>query len=228
MTIQEEVEYLLEEQFAGMKFKIGGLELEEDAKRFKEARRVGGDNFCIAVDANQGYTLPQAIKFSHLVVDNNLLWFEEPCLWQNDKKAMRDVRYIGNVTITAGQTEFSVAGCRDLMETRAIDYCNFDSSWSGGPTELRRVAGIATIFDVKMAHHEEPQVASHLLTSIPHSTYLEFFHPKRDPIWHNMIANRPKLKEGHMHLNDNPGLGWELDRDYINKYRISKRVTEIK
>jgi len=50
----------------------------------------------------------------------------------------------------------------------------------------------------------------------------------RDPIWHNLIANRPKLKDGRITLLDKPGLGWELDRDYINKYRISERVTEQK
>jgi len=188
----------------------------------------GGYRSKIPVITIGGYTVPQAIKFSHLVADDNLLWFEEPCIWQNDKKAMRDVRYVGNVAVTAGQTEFSAAGCRDLMETGSIDFCNFDSSWSGGPTEWRRAAAIATVYDVKMAHHEEPQVASHLLASIPHGTYLEFFHPKRDPIWHNMIANRPHLKDGYMQLSDAPGLGWELNRDYINRYRIAERVTEAK
>jgi L-alanine-DL-glutamate epimerase-like enolase superfamily enzyme len=79
-----------------------------------------------------------------------------------------------------------------------------------------------------MAHHEEAQVAAHLLASIPHGTYLEYFHPKRDPIWHNIIANRPKLKDGRIQLNDRPGLGWELDQDYIKKYRINSRMTEKK
>jgi len=228
LTIKEEVEYLLKEEFAGMKFKIGGMSPEDDAKRFKEARKVGGDNFRIAVDANQGYTPAQAIEFSKLVADDNLLWFEEPCIWQNDKKGMRDVRYGGSVAVCAGQSEFSAAGCRDLMEAGSIDFCNFDSSWSGGPTEWRKVAAMATVYDVKMAHHEEAQVSAHLLASIPHGTYVEYFHPDRDPIWHNLLANRPALKDGHIQLNDNPGLGWELDRDYINKYRISERVTEAK
>jgi L-alanine-DL-glutamate epimerase-like enolase superfamily enzyme len=226
LTIKEEVEYLLKEEFAGMKFKIGGLSPEDDAKRFKEARKVGGDNFRIAVDANQGYTPAQAIEFSKLVADDNLLWFEEPCIWQNDKKGMRDVRYGGSVAVCAGQSEFSAAGCRDLMETGSIDFCNFDSSWSGGPTEWRKVAAMASVYDVKMAHHEEAQVSAHLLASIPHGTYVEYFHPDRDPIWHNLLANRPALKDGHIQLNDNPGLGWELDRDYIKKYRISERSTE--
>ena len=228
LSIREEVEYLKEENFAGMKFKIGGLSPEEDAKRFKEARSVGGDNFRIAVDANQGYTPEQAIRFSQLVADDDLLWFEEPCQWQNDRRGMRDVRFRGGVAVCAGQSELSAAGCRDLMETGSIDFCNFDSSWSGGPTEWRKVAGMATVYDVKMAHHEEPQVAAHLLASIPHGGYLEYFHPKRDPMWHNIIANRPKLKDGFITLTDAPGLGWELDQDYIAKYRISSRVSEKK
>ena len=228
LSIKEEVEYLLKEEFAGMKFKIGGMSPEDDAKRFKEARKVGGDNFRIAVDANQGYTPAQAIEFSKLVADDNLLWFEEPCIWQNDRKGMRDVRYGGSVAVCAGQSEFSAAGCRDLMEAGSIDFCNFDSSWSGGPTEWRKVAAMATVYDVKMAHHEEAQVSAHLLASIPHGTYVEYFHPDRDPIWHNLLANRPALKDGHIQLNDNPGLGWELDRDYINKYRISERFTEAR
>jgi len=227
LSIEEEVQYLVSQQFAGMKFKIGGLSPEEDAVRFKRAIKAGGEKFRIAVDANQGYTLEQAIKFAQLVEGDNLLWFEEPCIWQNDRRAMRDVRYVGNVAVTAGQSEFSAAGCRDLFEVGAIDYCNFDSSWSGGPTEWRRVAGMATVYDVKMAHHEEPQVASHLLASIPHGTYLEYFHPDRDPIWHNIIKNRPKLIDGRITLTDEPGLGWELDRDYINKYRVDQRVTKV-
>jgi L-alanine-DL-glutamate epimerase-like enolase superfamily enzyme len=219
--ITAEVRQLVDGQFAGMKFKVGGLSPEEDAVRVREARRAAGDDFALAVDANQGWTPAEAIRFCQLVEDCNLLWFEEPCVWQNDKRAMRDVRLGGGVPVCAGQSEFSAAGCRDLMETGSIDFCNFDSSWSGGPTEWRRVAGMATVYDVRMAHHEEAHVASHLLASIPHGTYLEYFHPQRDPIWHNLIANRPALSEGRILLPTDPGLGWELDQDYIDKYRVA-------
>ena len=80
---------------------------------------------------------------------------------------------------------------------------------------------MATVYDVQMAHHEEAHVAAHLLASIPHGTYLEYFHPQRDPIWHHLIANGPKLSAGHITVPDGPGLGWELDQDYIAKYRIN-------
>ena len=58
------------------------------------------------------------------------------------------------------------------------------------------------------------QAAAHLLASIPHDRFLEYFHPQQDPIWHNVIANRPELKGGHIELPTGPGLGWELDLDY--------------
>ena len=222
IDVASEIADVRERGLAGMKFKVGGLTPEEDAKRFLEARQAGGPDFVLIADANQGCTPADAVRFARLVEDDDLRWFEEPCRWANDRRAMRDVRLGGGVRICAGQSEFSAGGCRDLMEVGAIDVCNFDSSWSGGPTEWRRVAAMALSFDIDMGHHEEPQVASHLLCSIPHGTYAECFHPDRDPIWWNLIANRPKLEDGVLTLSDDPGLGWVLDDDYIEHYRVDR------
>ena len=52
---------------------------------------------------------------------------------------------------------------------------------------------MAVAFDVKMAHHEEPHIAGHLLASIPHGTFVECFHPDRDPIFWNLLSNRAPL-----------------------------------
>jgi L-alanine-DL-glutamate epimerase-like enolase superfamily enzyme len=220
MTIEQEIESLRERGLAGMKFKVGGRSPAEDAARVRTARRAAGEDFILAVDANQAWTPRQAIEFAHLIADQDIAWFEEPCRWHNDRRAMRDVRYRGPLRVCAGQTEFSAAGCRDLMVEGSIDVCNFDASWSGGPTEWRRVAAMAATFDVEMGHHEEPQVSSHLLASIPHGMYTECFDPDRDPIWWNLIANRPQLSGGCIELSDAPGLGWELDEDYIERYRL--------
>lgn len=205
---------------AGLKLKVGGLTPREDAERTRLAREAGGDGFILAADANQGWTREEAIRFALLVEDCDLVWLEEPCRWANDRRAMRDVRFASGMRICAGQSEVSAGGCRDLMVEGAIDVCNFDASWSGGPTEWRRVAGMAVAFDVQMAHHEEPQVASHLLASIPHGTFVECFHPDRDPIWWKLIANRPPLVEGMLELGDAAGLGWELDVEFLEAHRV--------
>ena len=220
LSVAEQVAELRERGLAGMKFKVGGLDPAADAKRFKEARAAAGPDFALAADANQGWSVQDAIAFAQLVSDDDLLWFEEPCQWHNDRRAMRDVRMVAGVRVCAGQSEFSAGGCRDLMVEGAIDVCNFDASWSGGPTEWRRVAGMARAFDVRMGHHEEPQVSSHLLASIPHGGYAECFDPDRDPIWWNLIANRPPLVDGAIALPTEPGFGWQLDWEYVDRYRL--------
>jgi len=221
--IEEEVIYYRDVLgLAGMKFKVGGLSPEEDAERVQRARAAAGDDFVLCIDANQGYSVPQAVDLAKRLAETNIRWFEEPVLWHNDRRALRDVRYLGGIPVCAGQSEVTPSGCRDLMEAGAIDICNFDASWSGGPTAWRRTAAIATAYDVQMGHHEEPQVSTHLLASVPHGTYAECFHPDRDPFWWKLILNRPELVNGYLPLPSGPGLGWELDWEYIEAHRLDK------
>lgn len=218
--VSEEVHEWLDMGFRGCKFKIGGTTPEIDAERVAAARDTAGADFVITVDANQGYTVQQALELCRRVADLNIRWFEEPCIWSNDARDMREVRARGGIPVCAGQSEHSPGACRDLMEAGAIDVCNFDASWSGGYTNWKRLAALADVYSVELGHHEEPQVAAHLLGSQPHGTYLEVFHPDRDPIWWNLVANRPDLVDGRLALPDEPGLGWILDTEYLQRYRV--------
>jgi D-galactarolactone cycloisomerase len=173
------------------------------------------------VDANQGFTVREAIEFCSYVEDLDLMWFEEPCRWFDDRRSMAVVRSTTGVPVTAGQSERSRAGCRDLMMDGAIDFCNFDASWGGGPSEWRRVAGMARCFNVTMAHHEEPQISAHLLASISNSSCLEVFHPDRDPLFYELVANRRPFDKGRYHVPTGPGFGLELNEKLIAKYRVA-------
>jgi L-alanine-DL-glutamate epimerase-like enolase superfamily enzyme len=49
---------------------------------------------------------------------------------------------------------------------------------------------------------------------------VEIFHDRqRDPLWHEIQRTRPVIQGGYMHLNDQPGLGLDLDPDVIAHYR---------
>jgi L-alanine-DL-glutamate epimerase-like enolase superfamily enzyme len=114
---------------------------------------------------------------------------------------------------------------RDLIVDGAIDVCNFDASWSGGPTIWRKVAGLAAAFGVEMGHHEEPQVSAHLLASTPHSAYVECFDQDRDPVFWGLFANRPALVDGQYRLPEGPGFGLELDEEFITRSTVSRTVS---
>lgn len=221
--IRDEVAEWLDMGFKGCKFKVGQLRPREDAERVRVVRETAGDGFVITVDANQGWALVDALEFCERVRDLGIRWFEEPCRWRNDRRSLREVRARGGIRTCAGQSEHSAAGCRDLFAEGAVDVCNFDASWSGGCTEWRRMAAVAHVYEVEVAHHEEPHVSLHLLASQPHSTYAEVFHPDRDPLWWNLVANRPELDEdGTFALPTAPGFGWVLDEAYIERYRIDR------
>ena len=219
-----EMEWIRDNGYAGCKFKVGGRTPKEDAERVKVARAAVGDDFVLTVDANQGYTLRQAVEFSRLVEGDNIRWFEEPVRWYSDRLDMASTRNMTGIPICAGQSEISRAGCRDLMQSGAIDICNFDASWGGGPTEWRRVAALASCFNVEMAHHEEPQISAHLLASVAHGTYMETFHPDRDPLFYQLVANRAPFAGGYYAVPEGPGFGLELDAGVIAKYRVDGKV----
>lgn len=222
-SIETEVQFFVEQGMIGMKFKVGKLSPQEDAQRLERAVKTAPTGFLFAVDANQAWTVTEAVEFVNLARElTPIRWFEEPCLWPNDHRALRDVRLRANVSVAAGQMEYTPAGMRDLMELTAIDVSNYDASWGGGPTAWRRVAALASIYGVEMAHHEEAQVASHLLASIPHGTYVEAFHPDRDPIFWQMLENRPDLVDGEFILPTSPGFGWRLDPSFIQRYRVDQ------
>ncbi|MEY3872792.1 MAG: hypothetical protein RLZZ296_1787 [Pseudomonadota bacterium] len=205
----------------GMKLKLGGKTPAEDAKRAEVVRRVGGDDFILGCDANQGWTLAQALDFTQRTRDLKLDWFEEPCKWDNDRAEMALVRSLSGVPIAAGQSELSRFGCRDLMNAQAIDICNFDASWGGGPTEWRRVAMLAMAYNVTVMQHLEPQIGLMLSAGVSNGRFAEVMLPWRDPFFYKLIGNqsaRP-FKNGLYELPKEPGWGIVIDTDYLESVR---------
>jgi L-alanine-DL-glutamate epimerase-like enolase superfamily enzyme len=219
--IGREMEQYRDAGMAGCKFKVGGLSPEEDAKRAAAARKAAGDDFILAVDANRGWNAVDAIDFARRIEHLNIRWFEEPCHWYDDAAMMARVRQSTRIPITAGQSEITSHAIRRLLDAGAVDLVNYDVSEGGGVTDWRRAAALCAACGVHMAHHEEAQIAQHLLSAIPHGTYAECFaHPDRDPIWQSMWVNRPKVENGWMKVTDAPGFGIELDQAMVERFRV--------
>jgi L-alanine-DL-glutamate epimerase-like enolase superfamily enzyme len=212
-------------RFSGMKFKVGGRSPAEDADRVRLARDAAGPDFVIMVDANQGYERAEAVEFARLTMDLDIRWFEEPCRWVNDRNWMRDVRNQTGLRVAAGQSEVTLGGLRDLIVDGAIDVSNFDASWAGGPTVWRRAAGLCAAFGIEVGHHEEPQIASHLLATVPRHTFVECFDEERDPFFWQLSDISSFLRDGRLHLPERPGFGIEFDTDYVDRYTVDRRVT---
>ena len=220
--IGREMEAYRRAGMAGCKFKVGGLTPEADAERVQVARDAAGPDFVLAVDANRGWSVGDAVRFARLVEPLDIRWFEEPCHWHDDAAMMADVRRAAHIPVAAGQSEITSQGVRRLLEVGAVDVVNVDASECGGVTEWRRAAALCAATGVDMAHHEESQIARHLMAAAPRGTFVECFaDPERDPVWQSMWANRPPIKDGMLGASADPGFGLVLDDGLLRRYRVA-------
>jgi D-galactarolactone cycloisomerase len=217
-----EMEEYLALGLAGCKFKVGGRTPQEDAQRTASARDAGGEAFILCADANRAWNRYEASDYARRVQHLGLRWFEEPCHWNNDLKDMALLRATCGLPIAAGQSEITAEGCRNLVAEGAVDVCNLDASWGGGPTAWLRVAHMAATFGVQMAHHGEPVVGSHLLAAVPNGTYVETHHPDRDPLFHIGLVDRGAFVDGHYRLTEVPGFGVGYEPAFIAKYEHAR------
>jgi L-alanine-DL-glutamate epimerase-like enolase superfamily enzyme len=205
---------------SGMKLKVGGLTPADDADRVQLVREAVGKDFILACDANQAWRVDEALEFCHRVKPYNVRWFEEPVQWHDQLQGLGLIRSQGGIPVVAGQGEISSFGCRDLISAGAVDILNVDATIAGGVTEWRRVAAMASMMNVSMAHHEEPQVALHLLAAVPHGLYVEIFpNPERDPLWFELPSEHPRIADGYMYVPDAPGFGIPLRNELIDPSR---------
>lgn len=219
-AVEAEAAGMADSGIAGVKLKVGGRSPDVDAERVAAARRGGGADFEIMVDANCGWSVDDAARFANLIADHNVRWFEEPCQWTNDRRDMVRLRGRMSLPICAGQSEITREGAAALMEAGAIDWCNYDASWGGGPTEWLRVARTAQSFGVSALQHLEPQIGAALGAALSNGGYMEVMSPERDPFFYRLIANTPEFENGLLTLPDAPGWGWTFDETLIEKFRV--------
>jgi D-arabinonate dehydratase len=219
--LNEEMIHYREIGMAGVKFKVGRLGVKEDIQRVTRVREVVGSDFIIACDANQAWTPQQAIEFCREAEALNIRWIEEPVRWYDQLEGLRMVRQSTSIPVNAGQGEITAFGCRDLVVEKCVDILNVDVTIAGGITEWRRIAAMANLFHVQMAHHEEPQIAIHLLAAVPNGLYVEIFPSyERDPMWVDLPVEQPRIRDGYMEVPQGYGTGIALNQEIIDKYRV--------
>jgi D-galactarolactone cycloisomerase len=65
-------------------------------------------------------------------------------------------------------------------------------------------------------------VSRHLLASIEHGAFAECFHPDRDPFWWNPRRQPATVEDGELLPTNAPGLGWDLDPDFIARWMVAR------
>lgn len=216
LDLAKEMEGYVSEGFRAVKMKVGGASFNEDVERVRAVRETIGPDVDLLIDANNKWVAYQAILFGRAIQKYNPYWFEEP-VEPDDFKGCAEVKQALDMAIVAGENEYTIWGCRDLIEAGSADILNLDTVNAGGITEYRKIAALASAFHIPVAPHGNPHMAVHLLASTPNTLIMETYPGTKSQ--YNPVLPLFPVKEGYVDVPMAPGLGIDGDPKMIEKYR---------
>jgi gluconate/galactonate dehydratase len=189
----------------------------------KAVRENLGDELELMVDLHWRYNLNTAIRMCRALEPYRLRWIEDPTPAQITVSNFEELRMLTSQTsapIETGENMYSVNQFRDLLPTGVRVWAP-DFAKAGGINEGRRIAELASAFDIELSPHNIGSpiatMASAHVGSVSNTWGALEFHGHDSPFW-NDIAKRRVIEKGFIHLTDEPGLGVELDEAAMRKY----------
>ncbi len=228
----EEAQQFAAEGFQAIKMKIGLGDPRLDIRRVAEVREAIGDGVRLMVDANHCFTVPQAIRLGRELEKLDVEWFEEP-ISPEDIDGYIEVTRALDMAVAGGENAFTRWGFRDLVARKAMDIVQPDVCAAGGISECRKIAALALAHGVECVPHAWGSAIGvaatlHFLASLPDQPpsfrpmppLLEFEqceNPFRDHLSREPIVQR----KGQVQVPTGPGLGIEIDRTVLDRYRVA-------
>jgi D-galactarolactone cycloisomerase len=193
-----------------------------DIAKARAVRRLVGDGFPLAFDANNGYTVGGAIRVGRALEELGYWWFEEP-VQHYHIGAMGEVARRLDITVSAGEQTYTLSGLADLIAA-GVRMVQPDIVKMGGITGLVRCAALAQAHGVELVPHQtQPTIGHtanlHVVASQLHATKpCELNDPS--PRMHQVFENPPVPVAGMFRLSSEPGLGLRVNEAELARRRV--------
>lgn len=193
--------------FKGAKLKVGKPHLSEDVARLRAVREAVGDGFELMIDANQCFTLSEALRRAPHYAALGIAWFEEP-LPADDIAGHARLAATSAVPIAVGESLYSPGQFADYVRQGAASILQVDVARVGGITPWLKVAHLAEACNLAVCPHFLMELHVSLCAAVPSAAWVEYI-PQLDAVAHSRLA----IEDGHALAPDTPGLGidwrWE-------------------
>lgn len=205
-----ECESFAEQGIGAYKFKLG---TERDLERLILLRTEMGDDFRLFADANQKYTVREALEVAAMLADFGVAWLEEPVV-ADSVDDLAEVTAHSPVPTAAGENAALRWGFREMIERRAAAFVQPDVVRCGGITEFRRIAHLATAAGLALASHLWHEVHVSLLGATP-AMYMAEYAPL---LPEGTFTREFPVVEGRITVPDVPGHGVEFAPGALDRF----------
>jgi galactonate dehydratase len=184
------------------------------ADAFAALREAAGPESDIGIDFH-GAIPPQAAKVLIKALEPyQPMFIEEPCQAQNHE-VMADIARSTYLPTATGERVFTKWGFREVLETGAASILQPDLSHAGGISECRAIAAMAEAYYAQIAPHNPLgpialAAGVQLAASIPN-----FLCQEQVSLGEGYLKQPFRVRDGYLDLPTGPGLGIELDREYV-------------
>ena len=228
-TFGDEARSAVDEGFDAFKFGPGTyVEPYDDQRQVdvalsaaREIREAAGPQCDLMIDCGGVFSLQAAHRLIDGLRDVRMLFVEEPVNADVPRGLVELRQAFPDVKIAAGERLMTRWGFREWLERGAVDVIQADISHCGGIGELLRIASCAEVYGVQMAPHNPYgpvalAAAVHASAAMPNFLILE--HCRHRPWFDEVQVFGPRVNKGRVIPDDRPGLGIELDWDYVQKH----------
>jgi L-alanine-DL-glutamate epimerase and related enzymes of enolase superfamily len=228
----EEASGYVSKGFKAIKMKIGLGSIKRDFDRVKAVRDAIGPDVKLMVDANHCLTVPAAIRLGRKLEELDIEWFEEP-ISPEDIDGYVEVSRALDMAVAGGENEFTRWGFRDAIVRKAMDIVQPDVCAAGGITECKKIAALASTHGVECVPHAWGSAVGlaatiHFLASIPNQPPSLFpmppmleFEQEENPFRDHLAVTPINQVKGVIAVPTGAGLGIEIDRSVIDRYRVT-------
>lgn len=214
----EEALGMVKKGYDKIKLKVGvegGRNLRRDRQRVQRVREAIGPDVALMLDANNCWDAATAVKFANTVREFDIFLFEEP-VFADDIPGLARFKRGTDIPLGTGEHEYTKFGVRDLLMSEAVDIVQVDIARVGGFTECLKIVGMTQAWNLKFAPHAMEHIHSHLVSAAPNALFVERL-MLFEEITHRIYANAPVPVGGYLGIPDRPGLGLDLNMDFVRE-----------
>jgi L-alanine-DL-glutamate epimerase-like enolase superfamily enzyme len=194
-------------------------DLPGDIAKARAVRKLVGDDFPLAFDANNGYSVQGAIRMGRVLEELGYVWFEEP-VQSYHTDSFGKVAQALDIAVAAGEQEYTLQGVKRLIEA-GVDIVQPDIVKTGGFSGLLDMLALARAYGVDFVPHQtQPSVGTHANLHFAAAQLHAHFPCEYADISgkQDVVFTQPAGPvNGVFHLSDAPGLGLELVEAELQK-----------